>query len=186
MVQSCTMNALTQCSCQCICGDETNMRKIEQDRTLIQFLMGLNKVFTMVRGSILMMNHLPNIAQAFSILIQEEKQREAKPHNQQLMIEFTSLNVNGPGNNNFRTNYNQYMNTSSGNNSYGRGYMGNKPRPFCDFCMRSGHIKDKYYKLHGYPQNLKYNNGNKKNKLAANMFDTTNDRMSAADEGGNF
>ncbi|XP_075096445.1 uncharacterized protein LOC142174533 [Nicotiana tabacum] len=88
-----TLNAHAQCSCQCTCGGKANMHKTEQDRRLIQFLMGLNKVYTAVRGSILMMNPLPSIAQAFSFLIQEEKQREVKPHSQQLMIESTSLNV---------------------------------------------------------------------------------------------
>lgn len=43
--------------------------------------MGLNEVYTVVRGSILMMNPLPTMAQAFSILIQEEKQREVRPSN---------------------------------------------------------------------------------------------------------
>ncbi|XP_075077335.1 uncharacterized protein LOC107827678 [Nicotiana tabacum] len=126
-----TLNAHAQCSCQCTCGGKANMHKAEKDRRLIQFLMGLNEVYTVVRGSILMMNPLPSIAQVFSILIQEEKQREVKPNNQQLVIESTSLNANGPENNNFRTNYNQHMNPS-GNNSYGRGYMGNRPRPFCN------------------------------------------------------
>ncbi|OIT00904.1 hypothetical protein A4A49_60023, partial [Nicotiana attenuata] len=125
---------------------------------------------------ILMMNPLPSIAQAFSILIQEEKQREVKPHNQQLVIESTSLNVNGPGSNTFRTNYNQH----TGNNNYGRGYMGNRPRPFCDFCKRPGHTKEKCYKLHGYPQNFKYNNNNNNRgrRLAAN------DGADMPDEGG--
>ncbi|XP_070021411.1 uncharacterized protein [Nicotiana sylvestris] len=75
-----TLNANTQCNCQCICGAKANMYKEEQDRRLIQFLMGLNEVYTVIRGSILMMNPLPTIAQVFSILIQEEKQREVRPH----------------------------------------------------------------------------------------------------------
>ncbi|XP_070014377.1 uncharacterized protein LOC142175145 [Nicotiana tabacum] len=88
-----TLSAKTHCSCNCTCGAKENMHKAEQDRRLIQFLMGLNEVYTMVRGSILMMNPLPSLAQAFSLLIQEEKQREIKPSNQ-LMFESTSLNVN--------------------------------------------------------------------------------------------
>ncbi|XP_019260529.1 PREDICTED: uncharacterized protein LOC109238509 [Nicotiana attenuata] len=136
-----TLNAHAQCNCQCTCGAKANMHKAEQDRRLIQFLMGLNEVYTVVRRCILMMDPLPSIAQTFFILIQEEKQREVKPQNQQLVIESTSLNVNGPGRNTFRTNYNQH----TGNNSYGRGYMGNRPRSFCDFCKRPGHTKEKCY-----------------------------------------
>ncbi|XP_075091815.1 uncharacterized protein LOC142171976 [Nicotiana tabacum] len=89
-----TLSANTQCNCQCTCGAKANMHKAEQDKRLIQFLMGLNEVYTVVRGSILMMNPLPMIAQAFSILIQEEEQREVRPHSQ-LSLESASLNVHG-------------------------------------------------------------------------------------------
>ncbi|XP_070055229.1 uncharacterized protein [Nicotiana tomentosiformis] len=57
-----TLNAHAQCSCQCTCGAKANMHKAEQDRILIQFLMGLNEVYAVVRGSILMMYPLPSFA----------------------------------------------------------------------------------------------------------------------------
>ncbi|XP_070004863.1 uncharacterized protein [Nicotiana sylvestris] len=68
-----TLNTHAQCNCTCTCGAKANMHKAEQDRRLIQFLMGLNEVYTAVRGSILTMNPLSSIAQSFSIMIQEEK-----------------------------------------------------------------------------------------------------------------
>lgn len=71
----------TQCICQCTCGGKANMHKGEHDNRLIQFLMGLNDVYAMVRGSILMMNPLSKLAQAFSILAREVKQSEVSPHN---------------------------------------------------------------------------------------------------------
>lgn len=71
-----------ECTCHCTCGAKMSMQKAEQDRRLILFLMGLNEVYTVVRGSMLMMNPLPTVAQAFSILIQEEKQREVRPSSQ--------------------------------------------------------------------------------------------------------
>lgn len=46
----------------------------------------------MIWGSILMMNPLLNIAQAFAILSQEERQRKVKPHNH-LALESPSLNA---------------------------------------------------------------------------------------------
>ncbi|XP_075097880.1 uncharacterized protein LOC142175199 [Nicotiana tabacum] len=70
-----TLSAKTQCTCQCTCGDKENMHKAEKDRRLIQFLMGLNEVYITVRGSILMMNPLPSMAQAFSLL---SSRREAE------------------------------------------------------------------------------------------------------------
>lgn len=52
--------------------------------------MGFNVVYTTIRGSILMMNHLPSMAHAFALLVQEEKQREFKPNNQ-MFAESSSL-----------------------------------------------------------------------------------------------
>ena len=40
--------------------------------------MGLNDDYNSVRGNILMMNPLPSIGQVYSMLIQEEKQREIR------------------------------------------------------------------------------------------------------------
>nr|XP_025888001.1 uncharacterized protein LOC112941876 [Solanum lycopersicum] len=73
------LNAKAQCTCSCICGAKALTHKAEQDRRLIQFLMGLNEMYTVIRGSILMMNPLPTLAQAFSLLVQDEHQREIKP-----------------------------------------------------------------------------------------------------------
>ncbi|XP_019237465.1 PREDICTED: uncharacterized protein LOC109217656 [Nicotiana attenuata] len=135
-----TLSKKTHYSCTCICGAKENMHKAEQDRRLIQFLMGLNEVYTVVRGSILMMNLLPNIAQALSLLIQDEKQRKIRPNNQ-MLFESASLSVNTSKHGSYRTNY------DANNSSTG----GNRPRPFCDYCKKLGRTKDKCYKLHGYP-----------------------------------
>ncbi|XP_016509027.1 uncharacterized protein LOC107826553 [Nicotiana tabacum] len=87
------LSAKSQCTCVCTYGSKDNMHKAEQDRRLIQFLMGLNEVYTTMRGSILIMKPLPSLAQTFSLLVQEEKQREFKPNNQ-LSLESTLLHVN--------------------------------------------------------------------------------------------
>ncbi|KAH0769942.1 hypothetical protein KY290_013923 [Solanum tuberosum] len=86
------LDASALCNCVCMCGAKANSHKAEHDKQLIQFLMGLNEVYTVVKWSILMMNPLPTIAQGFSILIQEEKQREVRPPNQSIS-ESTSLNA---------------------------------------------------------------------------------------------
>nr|XP_016502074.1 PREDICTED: uncharacterized protein LOC107820328 [Nicotiana tabacum] len=147
--------------------------------------MGLNEVYIVVRGSILMMNPLPSIAQAFSILIQEEKQKEVKPHNE-FVMESASLNASA-GNNNFKTSYstNGY---NAGNNANKGGYSLNKHRLFCEYCKKPGHSKDKCFKLHGYPQNSKYPsycNNNKGNRVASNVFGTPNEGPNVSEiEGG--
>ena len=40
----------------------------------MQFLMGLNESYNAIRGQILLMNPLPDVAKAYSSIIQEEKQ----------------------------------------------------------------------------------------------------------------
>ncbi|XP_009770962.1 uncharacterized protein [Nicotiana sylvestris] len=139
-----TLITKSHCTCNCTCGARETMHKAEHDRRLIQFLMGLNETYTVVRGSILMMNPLPIIAQAFSLLIQEERQREIKPHNH-LSLESLALNVNTNRTTSFKTNY-------SPNNS-----QCYRNRPFCDYCKRPGHTREKCYKLHGYPQGSNQN-----------------------------
>ncbi|KAH0775937.1 hypothetical protein KY290_007348 [Solanum tuberosum] len=131
---------LSQCNCVCVCEAKTNIHKVEQDRRLIQFLMGLNLLYTTISGSILMMNPLPSMAQTFALLVQEEKQREFKPNNNQMFAESSSFiaSSSGSGGRNFQTNYFVPNTTPRG-------------RPFCEFCRRPGHIIEKCYKLHGYP-----------------------------------
>ncbi|XP_049411739.1 uncharacterized protein LOC125878503 [Solanum stenotomum] len=183
-----TLHVKTQCKCNCSCGAKESVFRAEQERRLIQFLMGLNETYTAVRGNILMMNPLPSLAQTFSLLVQDEKQREIKP-NTQLFMESTALNAgnsgkmmmesgsfnasssggastsrqprqNAAGNNNFRTNYSQ---TTT--------YNGNRGRLVCDYCRKTGHTRDRCYKLHGYPQanpQQSNNNQNSQNGYRSN------------------
>ncbi|KAH0671522.1 hypothetical protein KY289_026015 [Solanum tuberosum] len=121
--------------------------------------MGLNEMYTAVRGNILMMNTLPSMAQAFAILSQGEKQREVKPYNH-TALDSTSLNAYGQNpSRGFKTNYSPSRGggTSSGNTSNNTGFRGNSTTSraslFCDYCKKSGHTKDRCYKLHRYPSN---------------------------------
>ena len=47
----------------------------EQDQNM-QFLTGLNDSYNAVRGQILLMKELPSVREVYSLIIQEEKQRE--------------------------------------------------------------------------------------------------------------
>ncbi|CAN6716402.1 unnamed protein product [Malus baccata var. baccata] len=42
----------------------------------IEFLMGLTESFTMTRGQILMMDHLPKVSKAYSLVLKHERQRD--------------------------------------------------------------------------------------------------------------
>lgn len=134
--------------------------------------MGLNLIYSVVRKNILMMNPLQSISQVFSIFIKEEKQREVRPPNHSLM-EFTSLNacVYNTGKKNFMTNYTQHTNPHNSNagtsesNAYRAKQSSHKSHTerlshiCCDYCKKSGHIREKCYRLHRFPTNFKFING---------------------------
>ncbi|KAH0656157.1 hypothetical protein KY285_031039 [Solanum tuberosum] len=156
----CTLNAKTHFTCVCTCGAKDNLHKAEQERRLIHFLMGLNEVYTVVRGSILMVNPLPSMAHAFSTLSQEENRREFKPTNQFIM-ESTSVIAGSSGASSyktFKTNYSPNIYPPRPNYSPGSSSSSHSGRrPMCEYCKRQGHTKDKCYKLHGYPTGPQYN-----------------------------
>ncbi|GKC32466.1 cysteine-rich receptor-like protein kinase 8, partial [Tanacetum coccineum] len=81
-------------------GKENGER--EQRKRLIQFLMGLDECYTNIRGQILLMQPLPTAAKAYSMLRQEEKQRDT--HKQPLNAPIAL--------NNYRTPYNALNNSS--------------------------------------------------------------------------
>ncbi|XP_075104166.1 uncharacterized protein LOC142178474 [Nicotiana tabacum] len=107
-----TLITKSHCTCNCSCGAKESMHKAEQDRRLIQFLMGLNETYIVVRESILMMNPLPSIAQSFSLLIQEERQREIKPTGH---LDFGHNQNPNTGQNSFSQNTRQGSNNNSAN-----------------------------------------------------------------------
>lgn len=79
-------------SCGCTCGASLKLCKFQQDQRVIQFLMGLNESFSVMRGSILMRSSLPSIGQVYSLLFPEETQREIHPANN-FYVGSTYLNV---------------------------------------------------------------------------------------------
>lgn len=71
-----SLNADITCSCVCICDGKSKLSKSLQDQRLIQFLMGLNDIYAQARGNILMMKPLPGMDVAYSLVLQDENQRE--------------------------------------------------------------------------------------------------------------
>ncbi|XP_076957927.1 uncharacterized protein LOC143633523 [Bidens hawaiensis] len=57
----------------CTCGAAHAFAKINEDQRLIQFLVGLNPSYDMIKSNILMMQPLPSINHAYVILMQDEK-----------------------------------------------------------------------------------------------------------------
>ncbi|XP_057418208.1 uncharacterized protein LOC130712389 [Lotus japonicus] len=60
----------------CICGAIQPLIAHAETEHVMSFLMGLNDSFSQVRGTLLLMDPIPPINKVFSLVIQEEKQRE--------------------------------------------------------------------------------------------------------------
>ncbi|KAH0743584.1 hypothetical protein KY290_031577 [Solanum tuberosum] len=140
--------------------------------------MGLNEVYTVIRGSILMMNPLPSMAQAFALLVQEEKQREFKPHSQMFAGNSSmnsSMNVGSSSSSGGKlASTNTGSSSSSGGRMFRTNYSSNnypannRSRPFCEHCRRPGHTVDKCYKIHGYPNQGNTSSGQNFNQQRCN------------------
>lgn len=60
----------------CTCESATGIRQFLEDQRLIQLLMGLNDSYKVIQGQILMMKPLPTVSTAYSLIFQEERQRD--------------------------------------------------------------------------------------------------------------
>uniref|UniRef100_M1BMN2 Retrotransposon Copia-like N-terminal domain-containing protein n=1 Tax=Solanum tuberosum TaxID=4113 RepID=M1BMN2_SOLTU len=112
----------------------------------------------------------------------------------------------GPTGRNYKTSFsnNNYSgsNSTSGNNknyggsNYYSGSSSNRNAMFCDFCKKTGHIREKCYKLNGYPQghnnqanrnngfHARHNNNHeyKGKRVVANVHGSPDDMMPAQGE----
>ena len=119
----------------CTCGVNNKRRK------LMQFLMGLNESYNAIRGQPLLMNPLPDVSQAYSSIIQEEKQRNLVARRETIeasaMVvqksEPVALAVRHKSSPSFRPNSN------------------NRKPLHCSYCDRDHHTRETCWKLHGYP-----------------------------------
>ena len=141
------LRPLPSCSCgKCTCGVNEKIVHIHHQDSIMQFLNGLNDCYSQVKTQILMMEPVPFVDKTFSLVIQEERQRSSSIH-ATTSVESTALAVK-----------NQVFNQGpfhSGNN--GKNFKVNvgKGRPMYSYCGKVGHIKEKCYKLVGFPPGYK-------------------------------
>ncbi|XP_043703795.1 uncharacterized protein LOC122653903 [Telopea speciosissima] len=123
----------------CTCGAMTSLNGFIETDALIDFLQGLNDSFSAVRSQILLMDPLPSMAKAYSLLLQEERQRslhDARP----IPLDQAALAA---------------QHSSTSRDSKGR----SRPRYHCNYCDMDGHSDSRCFKQHGYPPNWTPRNG---------------------------
>ncbi|GMI65892.1 hypothetical protein HRI_000258500 [Hibiscus trionum] len=120
------------CTCSlCTCDGVRKMVEEQQKEQVLQFLMGLNDFYAHVRGQILLLDPMPSINKVFALVTQEESQRVIKLTNPVTDAICAVKTMNNQAVKSF--------------NSQRKG------RPQCSHCGLLGHIKDRCYKLHGFP-----------------------------------
>jgi len=118
--------------------------KLLENQQLIQFLMGLNDVYVVVRGNILMSHPMPQIGQALSMVLQEERQRELQSSAPLLSDSSAFLSQHKSTNFLPSRQFSSSPHTSFSHNS------SSTPRRttlFCNYCKKTGHTIDNCYSL---------------------------------------
>lgn len=135
----------------------------------MQFLMGLNDSYNTVRGQILLMNPLPSVCKAYSLITQEEKQREIGSST----TEYFSIAA-------------AVRNTKSNNFSQNRSrrHDANGNPLHCSYCDRDYHTVETCHTLHGYPPRHKLHRGDRKATSSTGSNSGSN-RISGCNYGGN-
>lgn len=65
------------CSCGlCTCKALTTMGETQQADYVFKFLVGLNDTYESIRGQIILMSPIPSLDKTFSLILQEERQRQ--------------------------------------------------------------------------------------------------------------
>ncbi|KAL2228641.1 UNVERIFIED_CONTAM: Retrovirus-related Pol polyprotein from transposon RE2 [Sesamum indicum] len=129
-----------KCKCGgCTCGINKEIESLNSRNQLMQFLMGLHENFNNERSQILMLDPLPSIETAFSMIYTVEQQRIIQTN-----LEVTSNNV-------------AYQLALKENRREGdkgmqkRKFVFDKKKLFCSHCKKQGHTQENCFLLHGTP-----------------------------------
>lgn len=106
-----------------------------QDERLIKFLMGLNDTYSPARSNILMITPLPSVSLAYSLIMQDEKQRKVavNSHFSGNSVSFLATNHSSTPQNDLRS-----------------------KKLVCSHCKKPGHSIDKCYRIIGFPVEFKF------------------------------
>jgi hypothetical protein len=157
----------------CTCGTMKVHNEYQQQEYVMQFLMGLNESYAHAKGQILMLNPFPPINKVFSLVIQEERQKEVSNSigsiNQNSSALFTkSVASTAP----------TPPRVAVAQPRFVKNTPFRKDRPTCSHCGISGHTMEKCYRLHGFPPGFKFTKGKVAGEHSANQVSEFFDRSS--------
>ncbi|GKB23924.1 RNA-directed DNA polymerase [Tanacetum coccineum] len=164
----------------CVCKARVELIDHSKLMKLMQFLMGLNDIYQLIRSSLLTREILPEVKDAFVIVVREESHRgiphtSAKSDKPQasVFIFITNDNKKNNGNGNWNND-----NTNNGNGNSGN--RENYNNLLCKNCNLKGHTIERCFEIIGYSPGFKRN----PNLRPASNFN--NNRNNNADTRGTF
>ncbi|KAL2252068.1 UNVERIFIED_CONTAM: hypothetical protein Sindi_0001500 [Sesamum indicum] len=120
-----------KCICAgCTCGVNKYMVDMIASNQLIQFLVGLSAVYDQAHSQILLLEPLPSVTKAYSMLIRMEKQ---------MQMSISNVETNSGAAFQVKT------------QDYRKKPMVDKRQLVCEHCHKSGHSRDTCFKLHRTP-----------------------------------
>lgn len=121
------------CNLACTCGAIKTLMEYQQQKQIMQFLIGLNESYAQTREQILLLNPLPTLNKVYAMVLAQERQKGLSFSVSDVSAEYTALM------------------SKSVLNSYFVDKQGNyrKDKPICSHCGMTRHVVDKCYKLHG-------------------------------------
>ncbi|GJZ63297.1 cysteine-rich receptor-like protein kinase 8 [Tanacetum coccineum] len=131
------------CVCPCDCTNGRKNSERDQRKRLIQFLIGLDESYTNVRGQILLIQPLPLVSKAYSVLRQEEMQRDIPKPTLTIPTTLNTTSNYRPLNTN-RNTQSTKSNPVVRRSSFRKGI-------YCTNCKKEGHYREECYKIVGYP-----------------------------------
>lgn len=163
------------CRCGlCICDRTKIIAEAENKEKLIQFQVGLNDSFTNSQNQILVLQPLPSVNKAYSMILRVEKQQQLQASlpgtlgTTAMYSDSKQSNKSGPGRN------------GSATGGKGQGFKPKRTKEvkvklLCDHCHFPGHEIGECFRLHGFPdwyKKLKEQKGKMNVDMAATPFST--------------
>ncbi|KAL0419316.1 UNVERIFIED_CONTAM: hypothetical protein Sradi_1345100 [Sesamum radiatum] len=136
----CLMLSAMCTSGKCTCG--SNKAKVEQIEAiqLIQFLTDLNESYDNIRNQILVLDPLPHINKAYTMVLRVESQRQVN----------LGFSESGDTSASLRRGFDYRGGSGPKNNMRKMGQV-DKRNMICESCNKSGYRKDTCFKLYGVP-----------------------------------
>ncbi|XP_050217905.1 uncharacterized protein LOC126668770 [Mercurialis annua] len=171
-----SLRPIPNCVCNpaCSCMLLRTVKDYFSNDKVIRFVKGLNDNFGILKTQIMMMEPLPPINKAFSMIIQHERQLGSGSNTAESNIFYSKSHANysPDGNQEVPDHYNPASTSAESSVFYNKGapaYLSNGPKPrnfgfnqnkkpICSHCGKEGHTVDICYRKHGFPPNFQFKN----------------------------